>query len=309
MDENKFNIDSNARTNVYSEIDLLKKSIISQNKIITQLEDQQKLLLNKTIVLQESKEKIDYYQNSLISSFGTIYTIITIAIALLTVGLPLVTWFFGIKPSQDAVRDLEKNLNQKVSDHLRQTKIDQINNALKIIKNQPSTLSQTAFQFLSLSRLEGLSDNQLLDIYTLLKTKNYQEHEIRILTSLLASKRNSFAEDLFCDERFAGFISFEGFDYFTKFDYANDLSILKKFINASGNPTDSYFTILSNLKKNSKIRFVEMLNNEEFINSIPDYVIKNYKNKEGDYYKNFENLIKDDPTCNNTLLYKKILLQ
>lgn len=74
------------------------------------------------------------YQNSIVTSYGQIFTILAILIAIITLIIPLLTYLFGIRPSKKALRDLDKNMNKKLQDYLTNSRNNEIENALENIR-------------------------------------------------------------------------------------------------------------------------------------------------------------------------------
>jgi len=87
---------------------------------------------------------------------------------LIAIGLPIITYQFGVKPSQNALKELETNLDNKVAAYLEKTRNEQVKKSIEHLKGDNNDLKGQAISFLSLTQHEGFSDEQMFEFFRLL---------------------------------------------------------------------------------------------------------------------------------------------
>lgn len=139
-------------------------------------------------------------QNSLLGGFETIYAIISIVIALLGIGLPLVTYFFGIKPSQDAVKELENNVDKKLAQYLANSRKKRVDEAINNLKSQNTELINNAINYISVTQHDGFTDEQIYKIVLLLKNDNISDNIKITLAHVLTNRKIDIATEYFLNK-------------------------------------------------------------------------------------------------------------
>lgn len=194
--------DLNANNNkIDSDVSLLRiellDSLNNQNKeIITIKADfklQEQILKNK---LDNASSTIEYL-NSLVSTFGIIFTILAIFIVIITLAVPILTYLFGVKPSQKALKDLEDNMDTKFEEYLNNTRNIQIEKALSDIKGDDIELTNLGLSFLAFTQHIGFSDNQIFQIYNILKNTQIEPTTKSQLAYILSNRKHDIASDFF----------------------------------------------------------------------------------------------------------------
>ena len=197
-------------------------------------------------------------QNSVISSFGTIYTILTILITVVSIGLPILMYQFGIKPSRNALRDLELNVDKKVENYLSDTRAEQIKKSVEHLKGNNIELKSQAISFLSLTVHEGYSEQQLFEFYRLLKSDKLNDQHKWTMAYLLASKKNDYADEIFNDEKLLDnlYIKQTALQYISLTGFENFIKPLKYFLDKATIKSTEFLSFLSNINLyNSQLTF------------------------------------------------------
>lgn len=255
------NIESNKK------IEILEKKLDS---IITYQENQKTKVLEERI--HQATETITN-QNSVISSFGTLYTVITIVFALIGIALPILTYQFGIRPSQDALKDFEKNSENKFNEYLKEKQTKEIDNAIKNLKNEDSFLRNNSINYLSLNYHNGFSSNQINSLLELLKENSLDENAINQIHHCISNQKNENVKAYFIN--YLSDTSIKEIDtriyYCIRFlinykyeDYKNNLAV---FIS---NKENFFYTITIYLAQMSKSTLLELFNDNNIIDKLTD---------------------------------------
>ncbi|WP_298247266.1 hypothetical protein [uncultured Christiangramia sp.] len=153
--------------------------------------DQQKLEFEKSI---ETGEALIKKQNYLLSGFSTYYTYLTILIGLLTLGLPLLVWIFGIRPARQALKKAKKKFNA----HLKEYRIEQINESIENLKSGNSEIVDSSVNFIiSLIPSYKFRENQLYKMYMISKYENISVNTRENLSFILMNHNYPFCKDYF----------------------------------------------------------------------------------------------------------------
>lgn len=254
--------------------------------------------------LQQASDTISS-QNSLLDGFGVLYTIITIIIALIGVVLPVLTYQFGIKPSQDALKEFEKNADKKIKDYLKQTRQEQINKSIEHLKGDNIELKGQAISFLSLTQHEGFTDNELFEFYRLIKSGKLSETHIGTVAYLLGSRVNEYANDVFGDIELlkSNVIKSSAYQYIPKVGFKNFIQPLKRLLTDNTNQYGEFYTLLIFSNMNDSKSALEILNNNELIDTLTVETLKTMKSA---LKSSLQNIKITEEDYEKTYLYKKI---
>ena len=253
---------------------------------------------------KDASNMIDY-QNNLVGSFGVIFTVLTILIALLTLGLPILTYQFGIKPSQKALRDIEINMDSRLEKYLKENRDKQIEQALANLKSDSTELRTQGLNFLALTHHQGLTDAQMFKLFYLVK-KNMGEQSVKSqLSFVLSTRKNEYADELFNDEMYLDDKAIKpmALMYFVKTGFENNISGLKKIMSLSSNKSTEYFNILINIMTYASGDLLKALNCQELISGLDKPAISDLKGIHKHYLKTL-NISHDK--FEETELYKTI---
>ena len=251
--------------------------------------------LNEKLKVQESanQDKLDNasstidYLSNLVGSFGVIFTVLTCIIALITLGLPILTYQFGIKPSQKALRDLEINMDSRLEKYLKDNRDKQIEQAFANLKSESTELKTQGLNFLALTHHQGFTDAQMFKIFSLIK-KNIGEQTTKSqLSFVLSSRKNEYADELFNDEKYLEdqAIKQMALIYFVKTGFENNIGGLKKMISISSDKSQEYFSILINIMTYTSSDLLKALNSHELIGELDKQAILKLKENYKHYLK------------------------
>lgn len=277
-------------------------SIRSMNEKIVELNRLLKIHeVSKLENLNDASNTIDYL-NKLVGSFGVIFTILTCIIAIITIGLPILTYQLGIKPSQRALRDLETNMDNRIDSYLKNNRDKQIEQAFSNLTSESTALKSQGINFLTLTHHQGFSDTQMFKIYSLLK-RNLNEISMKSqLSFLLATSKNEYADELFNDKEYLGdqTIKQMALFYFVKTGLENNIGGFKKIIQLSSDKHMEYMSILYNTATNSTGDIIKVLESQELIDELGSDALK--KLKDYKQYLSFINI--SEVKFKETKLYK-----
>lgn len=254
--------------------------------------------------LQQASDTISN-QNSLLDGFAVLYTIITIIIALIGVVLPVLTYQFGIKPSQDALKEFEKNADKKIKDYLKESRKVQIKNSIEHLKGDNIELKGQAISFLSLTQHEGFTDNELFEFYRLIKSGKLSETYIGTIAYLLGSRVNEYANEVFGDTELlkSNTIKSSAYQYIPKVGFKNFIQPLKKLLTANTNQYGEFYTLLIFSNMNDNNAALEILNNNELVDILTVETLKTMKTA---MKSSLQNIKISEEEYKKTYLYKKI---
>jgi hypothetical protein len=260
--------------NIRTEIEILKSQFsdsihVLNNKIKSSNTDfkiQKSQLENK---VNDASQTIEYL-NSLVNSFGQIFTILGIFIAVITLVLPILTYQFGIKPSQKALKDLESNMDQRLKNYLMNSRNIEIENAFKNLREGNAELKNQATSFLALTQHEGFSDNQMFQIYSILN-KHREENNVKSqLAFILSTRRNEYAGELFNSDDVTKdpVIRQMAYLYFAKIGFKENYQGILKILEASDNQVIEFTTLAFNLMQYTSGETSELFNDKTIINCL-----------------------------------------
>lgn len=228
-------------------------------------------------------------QNSLISSFGTLYTVITIIFALIGVILPILTYQFGIKPSQKALEDFEKNSEKKFNDYLKDNKEREIDNAIENLSNEDLAVKNTAVNFLSLNYHLGISDKQILGIINHLNNKNDIDDTTRgQLYNTISNQKNENVFNYFkqqlkdVDEK--NILIYYAIKSCSFFEYDQYKSELKEYIKKNQN----FLTVSTYVQLLAKHHLLNFFNDENIVSILAEVELEQIKSNWKHYLNNWK---------------------
>ncbi|MDV3677284.1 hypothetical protein CMU30_17105 [Elizabethkingia anophelis] len=247
-------------------------------------------------------------QNSVISSFGTLYTIITIVLALLGIVLPILTYQFGIKPSRDALKEFEEKSEKRFNDFLRGKMKKEINRAIENLENKDNQIKNNAINFLQLNSHQGFNQDQILKILKIINDEGVDEETSNKLLYCISCQKN---EDLkgYYIEYLKTSNKFDKIYYcilfFSYYEYREYKEYIKQFI-LNNEDEAAYLTVASCLVKHSKKDFHSFfLNDNEIIDNLSSNVLNMINQNNLGRDRLFEWKIKESD-YKETHLYEKL---
>lgn len=279
---------------------VLEKRMDSLLKIQTEYKD---LIYEKRI--QQASETIAN-QNAMISSFSTLYSVITIILALIGISLPILTYQFGIKPSQKALKEFQENADAQIEKFLVVNRDRQIDKAIENIQSKSLELKNNALNFLSLTTHEGFTNSQIDKMIILLYSNDIDEKTkssiaFSIMTKKHPSSTNYFRkvfEENLKDQFYSAFTYFKNTDSFEYFD------LIKNLLAKSPKQYDDFNLLSIYLSQQSQEDILKYLNNSPIIDILNDDTIKALKGSIETYRKHTWKIEKEE--FEKTYLYKRL---
>lgn len=167
----------------------IKDKINNIEKRIDRLEKTDLKMLSTR--LEFSREIISGH-DTMFSGINTIFALVSVILATLGIILPFLTYFLGIKPAQDSI----KNLKKEMANFLKNFQKEQVENALENLKNPNLQLKNNANLYLSFNQHYDFSEKDYFEIYTLLESELEETYKI-ILKMILSNKISTYATKYF----------------------------------------------------------------------------------------------------------------
>lgn len=234
----------------------LNIKIRESNEVISTLEKR----------LNQASETISN-ENSIITSFGTIYMVLTIVFALIGLLVPIVTYYFGIKPSREQIKNLEANFDNRLGEYLKITKEKEIDTAIERLTNNSIELRQNAITYLSLTHHEGLTDVQYFKLFKILETDQIDSTQKYTLAYVLTNKKNDFATE-YCKQILRTSNLYNEIiptRYFAMIGVKDFIPDLVEYLYRIPEKRDSFIRIISHMKIVSLDAVVELFNSDKII--------------------------------------------
>lgn len=258
--------------------------------------------------LEQASDTINN-QNSMVSGFSVIYTIITIIIALLGISLPILTYFFGIRPSQKALSEFEKNIDQKMGEYLENSRNDQIEQAIENLSGSNQELIISSINFLSITNHQGFKESQVFKIFKVLRESNLDDAKKSVLANLLSSKKNIYATDFFKSALFVnGNVKGAAIKYFANIDLSENVNLFRQLLKDSADQNSEFYTIMTYCAITNRNAVIFLLSDKEFVDNInqnfEEIIKSNLKHSISSFAQSFsitENEMKE------TYLYSKFI--
>lgn len=279
-------------------IELLSKKVDSiiaqQNEIKTKVLEDRIAQATETIA----------NQNSTISSFSYIYSSISLILGLIGITLPFLTYLFGIKPSQDALKEFEEKSDAKFNSFLKERTKNEIDNAIVNLKSDDNHIRNNSLNFLTYSSHQGLMEDQILKIINVIRSSTDEIFLSQLLNCIINEKNEElkkyFIEFLNTSQK-SSTIIFYCLKFFSYYSYGAYKQDLKIYISNNNNDA-ALATILGYFPKSSVMNF---LNDSDIIDIISNEVL-NYIHSGtfGENYISLWNISKEE--YENTYLYIKL---
>jgi hypothetical protein len=267
-------------TSLDKQVSALKDSLVKLNSKVSDLTDRQGW---KNEILEERlKQASDTIanQNSLFDGFAVLYAIITIVITLIAIALPILTYQFGVKPSQDALKEFEANAEKKFETYLNKARNKQIEQAIENIKSQNQELKTNAVTFLSLTQHQGFTEQQLYKLFVLLKTSDIDQITKGTIAYTISNRKSDYATDYFTealkDPKNIN-IKYAAIRYFANIGIEPHIKVLRDLISKATDKNTEFNTIAIYVAQANKEAVKLLLNDKSVIDLLDDSAIKMQK--------------------------------
>ncbi|WP_295122630.1 hypothetical protein [uncultured Chitinophaga sp.] len=270
------------------------------DSLTRKLAENEKRLAKK---IEDASQTMEYL-NSVVNSFGQIFTVLGIFIGIVSLALPIVMYQFGIKPSRLALQELEDNIDRRLAMSLSDVRQREIDAAIENLELGNTELRNRAISYLSLTQYGGYSDQQLFRLYSLLKKQHNQPNIKSQIAYILSTKKSEYADDLFSGEILLKdpAIKQMAFLYFTNTGFKNYKKQLVLVLKTTDSGSE-FLTFAYNLAQHSHSELLELLHDEELVNLASDV-------HGDDLFRNFESLVAtynvDRPAYEKTYFYTKL---
>lgn len=288
-----------------------QNDIIKRNREVHSLNQEIKKA-TKTIAVLENRlsqsSNIIENQNSIISGFGVIYTILTIVFTIIGLLVPVVTYYFGIKPSREQIKNLESNFDNRLEEYLKLSKETEINIAIEKLSDDSPELKQNAIAYLSLTQHQGFSDLQYFKLYKIINSELIDTTHKQSLASVLTGKENQFATE-YCKNILLSknqSIEYISARYFGMIGVINYIQIFKNYIETAQQKEEAFIRIISHMKVISLNSVIDFLNSKDIISIFNNKEKKILKKSY--FFSNFEKG-NEENKLKETELYKIIFNQ
>jgi hypothetical protein len=242
-----------------------EQSNVDNNYEIKKLEYQNEILKER---LEQASDTINN-QNSIVSGFSLIYTIITIIIALLGITLPILTYFFGIRPSQKALSEFEKNIDKKMEEYIENSRNNQIEEAIENLSGNNQELIINAINYLNITAHQGFKETQIFNILKVLRESELDDSKKGAIANLFISKKSSYATDYFKSAIFLkGNIKTAAIRYFANNDLSENLELFRQLLKNANDQNSEFYTIVTYCMLTNKLAVNILFNDKKFIDII-----------------------------------------
>ncbi|MEN9304401.1 MAG: hypothetical protein RL264_2830 [Bacteroidota bacterium] len=263
---------TNLRIELLDSIQSLKQvSVTYQKEIQKENED---LIKN----LDEAANTISYL-NSVTSTFSNIITFLGILIGIIALVVPFATYQYAVKPSKEALRDLEKYFDNRLEQYLWDNRNKQIDNAILKIKDGSPEEQNQAISYLTFTQSEGLTDAQLFQIYNIIKKNNFAINIKSQLVFILSSRKTDYASELFNSKVINEdpVIKQMAMIYFAKTGYKNNYDGIIHFLSSNEDQEINFNTLIGNLNQYNTSDINDLLNDSKIVDTLTEETLKKLK--------------------------------
>lgn len=263
---------SNLRIELLDSLQSVKHSSLSNRKEIQ--EENEKLRKN----LDEAANTISHL-NSVTSTFSNIITFLGILIGIIALVVPFATYQYAVKPSKEALRDLEKYFDNRLEQYLWDNRNKQIDNAILKIKDGSPEEQNQAISYLTFTQSEGLTDTQLFQIYNIIKKNNFAINIKSQLAFILSSRKTDYASELFSSKEINAdpVIKQMAMIYFAKTGYKNNYDGIINFLRSNENQEISFNTLIGSLNQYNTSDINDIFNDNKIIDTLNEETLKKLK--------------------------------
>jgi len=228
--------------------------------------NQEQLLQN---LLDQAKATIES-QSVIIDSYGSFLNILTILLALVALASPIFTYIFGIKPSKDAIKGLQENIDEKIKNFIEDSRNKKIMQAVDDIKNNAGLKRKQAINFIAFNIHEHISDIHMFEFYNLAVNGKLIEDELLSICSFLGSRQNKFADVFFNDVKMLKNPKILGLsiNYFVECEVFDLDNLFDQLMEKSEEKDDIYISIIFSTLYKSERLLHNILNSEILINKL-----------------------------------------
>lgn len=257
-------------------VDSLRQNISLLNETIRQSNETIKVLDER---LSQANDTINN-QGTMVSSFEVIYSILTIIFTIIGLLIPIVTYYFSIKPSRELIKEIESKIDRRLEEYLKKTRQENIDSAIDNLISNSAELKQNSIAYLSLTQHEGLTDVQYFKLYKVLNSSGIDATQKYTLGYILTGKENDFATEycisiLKSRSPYSELITAR---YFGMIGVTKYISNFVEYLRYVPEKPDAFMRIISHMKIVSLDSVIELFNSDEIISLFTKENLVYFKN-------------------------------
>jgi hypothetical protein len=285
-------------------IDSLEQNITTLNESVGVSNETIKILEER---IAQANDTINN-QSTVIGSFEVIYSILTIIFTIIGLLVPIVTYYYGIKPSRDQIKSLEANFDKRLEEYLKTTRHESIDKAIKGLSSNSAEIKQNAITYLSLTQHEGLTDIQYFKLYKVVTSDNIDSTQKHSLGFILTGKENEYATE-YCTSILRSKNLYNEYipaRYFGMIGIGKYIQNFVDYLKGVPEKNDAFTRIISHMKIVSIDSVIQLLNSDEIIALFDKddlTYLKNYRLTNG-FEKGYE-----EDKLKSTKLYKLVFAE
>lgn len=228
--------------------------------------------------LDEAANTISYL-NSVTSTFSNFITFLGILIGIIALVVPFATYQYAVKPSKEALRDLEKYFDNRLEQYLWDNRNKQIDNAILKIKDGSPEEQNQAISYLTFTQSEGLTNAQLFQIYNIIKKNNFAINIKNQLVFILSSRKTDYASELFNSKVINEdpVVKQMAMIYFAKTGYKNNYDGIIRFLSSNENQEINFNTLIGNLNQYNTSDINDIFNDSNIVDTLTAETLKKLK--------------------------------
>lgn len=220
-----------------------------------------------------------FYLNSVTSTFSNFITFLGILIGIIALVVPFATYQYAVKPSKEALRDLEKYFDNRLEQYLWDNRNKQIDNAILKIKDGSPEEQNQAISYLTFTQSEGLTNAQLFQIYNIIKKNNFAINIKNQLVFILSSRKTDYASELFNSKVIIEdpVVKQMAMIYFAKTGYKNNYDGIIRFLSSNENQEINFNTLIGNLNQYNTSDINDIFNDSNIVDTLTAETLKKLK--------------------------------
>lgn len=221
---------------------------------------------DETNLLQETIN----YQNAIMNASSHWLAYLSIFLGLLGIGLPLLTYFLGIKPSQDQIKENKKAVEVLLQE--RQEK--EIEKLFKDLKSDSISKKYQTARILSSYSNYAFNDYQIRDLIDVAENLNDNKSCLALINNLLACTDSKYTENYF-NKLILNENNTQNSYYISIYLLGKDLTkFMSTIIEACKKSATFFTTFIFQLSSISSKHCIDVLNNVDISNALKT----NYQN-------------------------------
>ncbi|MXN90504.1 hypothetical protein GR160_04625 [Flavobacterium sp. Sd200] len=135
--------------------------------------------------------------SDVIADFSTIYTIISVFIALIAIVIPVWVYFASIKPSKEILKNFEDIMDTKIKEYLDTKSSADAETALLNLESKNMIQKDHGYFYIKNNRLISLNESQQARLISIIDNKIMNDPESALSWALCSSKKSKVLENYY----------------------------------------------------------------------------------------------------------------